>query len=214
VAVQEGYPTLRAVVQEPPLFHGPSLGDDLLLFRMRYDLVGTNRLLWLPEARTAVAGLREVDSLNVCDARDEALHQYAFQSELAGVPLWGTARIASYVLDRREVRLIDSGRAILGEESFVVNNEPGKDMRIVLRTAPSIDATTRRASGTRAVGIEVREAQLSVDVDGAPIVRATLRPREGWDEAVFSIPGSALTSRQTRLRFSGRYASFHYWFFQ
>ncbi len=214
VSVQEGYPTLREVVREPPLFHGPSLGDDLLLYRMRYDLVGTNQHFFLPETRAAVAALHEVDRLNVCDARDEAAHQYAFRSELAGVPLWGTARIASYVLGGREERVIDAGRAILGEESFFVDDEPGRDMLIVLRTAPAIDAITRRASGTRAIGIGLPEAQVSVGVDGAPVVRATFHPREGWDEAVLSIPGSALTARRTRLRFSGRYASFQYWFFQ
>jgi hypothetical protein len=181
---------------------------------MRYDLVGTNRLLFLPETRTAVTGLHEVDRLNVCDAHDEAAHQYAFKSELAGVPLWGTARIASYAVDGRDERLIDAGRAILGEESFVVDDERGKDMRIVLRTSSSIDAITRRASGTRAVGIDLPEVQVSVEVNDVPVTRATLRPREGWDEAVLLIPGSALTTPRTRLRLSGRYASFHYWFFQ
>ncbi|MFI5183971.1 MAG: hypothetical protein ACHQNV_06215 [Vicinamibacteria bacterium] len=214
VSAQEGYPTLRELVREPPLFRGSSLGDDLLVFNMRYDLVGKNHRLYLPEARAAVEGLREVDRLNVGDARDEARHEYAFRSELAGVPLWGTARIASYAVGGREERVIDAGRAILGEESFVVSAEPGKEMRMVLRTAPAIDATIRRASGSRSIGIEFPEADVSVEIDGTRVVHAALRPRDGWDEAVFSIPGSALTTPKTRLRVFGRYASFQYWFFQ
>jgi hypothetical protein len=215
VAAQESLPTLREMVQEPPVFRGTSLADDLLLFKMRYDLVGADQLLTRPEILKEVHGLREVDRLNVCDPADERRHEYRFISDLGGIPLWGTARIASYATaDGTQRQLIDGGRAILGEESFVVDAEPGKDLVVVLRTAPAVDAGVQQPSGARVIGLEFPEARLGVEIDGAPVALASFAPREGWDEVALRVPESALHGLRPRVRIRGRYASFQYWFFQ
>lgn len=215
VSAQETFPTLREMVVEPPVFRGASLADDLLLFKMRYDLVGANRLPTRPEILEATQGLREIDRLNVCDPADEGRHEYRFVSALGGIPLWGTARVASYVAaDGARRQLIDGGRAILGEESFVVDAQPGKDLVMVLRTAPSVDASIQQAAGARLVGFEFPEARLAVEVDGEPVAHASFAPREGWDEVALRIPGPALHGHRARLRIRGRYASFQYWLFQ
>jgi hypothetical protein len=215
VATQESFPTLREIVEEPPLFRTASLSDDILVQRMRYDLVGKNGRLFLPETLAAVAGLTEVDRLNVCDSRDEASHEYRFASRVGNIRLTGTARIDDYALaDGRRERVVDAGRAILGEESFRVRAEAGRDLLIVLRTAHWVQAGTLRASGTGAVRIEFPEAVLSVDTDGTVVADATFRPRPGWDERVVLVPSALLRSAPTRLRVRGRFASFYYWFFQ
>ncbi len=213
-AAQEAFPTLRRIVEESAIFHGASLADDLLVFKMRYDLVGTNRQLLRPEILAAVQGLHEVDRLNVCDPMDERRHAYRFASELGGIPLWGTARIASYGLAGGDRLVIDGGRAILGEESFAIDAEPGKDLLVVLRTASSQSASIQQASGVRVAEIEFPQAHLSLEIGGGGAAQATFAARPGWDEVALRVPGTAIRDRRPRLRVSGRYASFYYTFFQ
>ncbi|HET8647353.1 MAG TPA: hypothetical protein VFO85_17785, partial [Vicinamibacteria bacterium] len=90
VARDNGSPALHALVQEPPLYRTLSLSDELLVYRMRYDALDRAARPLLPETMAAVAGRALVDSLNVCDTRDERAHDSAFRSQLDGVRLHGT----------------------------------------------------------------------------------------------------------------------------
>jgi len=156
-----------------------------------------------------------VDSLNVCDSRDEARHDYGFSSRLGDLRLFGTARIEDYELpDGTRERVIEGGRAILGEEGFRVVLERGKDLVIVIRTAPSVDVGLLRASGGAVHGLEFAEASIEVEAGGRVLARSTFRPRAGWDEQLLRVPAAAIEGGPTRLRVSGRYASFRYWFYQ
>ena len=64
----EGSELLRALADGPPLFETASFGDDLLLFRARWDILDRGREPVLAEAKRAVGALQEVDRLDVCDA--------------------------------------------------------------------------------------------------------------------------------------------------
>jgi len=215
VAAQESYASMREVVEGAPLFRTSSLSDEILVYRTRYDIVDRGPRLFLPETLEAVRGLHEVDSLNVCDSRDEARHDYSFSSRLGDLRLFGTARIDAYELpDGGRQRVIDGGRAILGEESFRVAFERGKDLVIVLRTAPSVNVTLLRASGGGVQGIEIAPASITIEAGGRLLTRSTFRPRAGWDEQLLRVPAAAIEGGATRLRVSGRYASFRYWFYQ
>jgi hypothetical protein len=215
VATQESFPTLREIVDGAPLFRTASLSDDLLVHRLRFDLVGRNGRIFLPETLAAIAGLTETDRLNVCDSRDETRHDYRFSSKVGNVRLMGTARVDAYLMpDGRRERVVDGGRAILGEESFYVRVSPGRDLVVVFRTSPSVHAGTFQASGARIVNIEVGEAALAFEIDGSVVARESFRPRPGWDERVVRIPGTAFRTSRALLRARGRFASFHYWFFQ
>jgi len=215
-SAQEAYPTMRELVVGPPLFQTTSLSDEILIFRTRYALVNKNRHLYSKQTLSAIAGLREIDRLNVCDARDEAAHGYAFRSQIGDLRLHGTARSEAYPpgeLGVRE-RVIDAGRAILGHEVFRVRTRPGEELVMVMRTAASMGVNVLRASGSGQFGIEFPEAGLIVSVDGQEATRLTFVPRSGWDEQTVRIPARLVTRESVELRVSGRYASFYYWFFQ
>lgn len=216
VSAQESYPSMRQLVDAPPLFRSTSGSDELLVCRMRYDLVGKNRRLFVPEIRQAVAGLEEVDRLNVCDSRDEAVHGYRFQSRLGSLRLNGTARIDSYSLPGNPTPevVIDSGRAVFGSESFRVRAARGRDLVIVTRTAASVAASVHRAGRSDRLGIEIAEAGMIVEAEGQVVDRFALRLGPGWNERILRIRGRSLGETQTLLRISGRYASFYYWFYQ
>jgi hypothetical protein len=179
---------------------------------MNLSLLGRNLGLRSPEALRAVAGLTEVDRLNVCDPRDEAAHGYSFRSALGGIRLNGTARIAT---TPEGETLIDGGRAILGGEAFQVQTpHSGRDLVLVLRTAPDAAANVLRAAGSRQVGLEFAESGLVVRANGEMAARSNFRPRSGWDEVVVKISQDLVRGPTTALELNGRYAAFQYWFFQ
>jgi hypothetical protein len=110
--------------------------------------------------------------------------------------------------------VIDAGRAILGEESFRVRCDPAKELVLVMRTAADASANVRGTEGTGRRTIEFPQAGLILEVNGTPVARSTFQPSEGWEELVLRVPAAALTGPEAAIRVSGRYASFHYWFFQ
>jgi len=214
-SVQEAYPTMREVVTESPIYAGASFSDDILIYPMRWDLVGKNRRLFAAQARAAVAGLREVDHLNVCDSRDEARHRYRFDSHAGDVRLWGAARIDTYPPPGGATEtVIDAGRVIFGEESFDVRAAAGRDLVVVVRTARTVAAGMRRASGSSLTTLDLGHPRLRLEANDVTVLETVLALEAGWSEVVLRVPGSALSTEKTRLRFEGRYASFYFWFFQ
>ncbi len=151
----------------------------------------------------------------MCDGRDERAHDYRFESRLGSVPLWGTATSDTYTLPNApEETVIDAGRVILGEESFEVRAESGRDLVVVLRTTPTAAAGVRRASGNSVTTLELGSARFTLDVNETRTLQASVPLHSGWNELVARVPGSAIRTNRPRLRFRGRYASFYFWFFQ
>jgi len=215
VATQDSFPTMREIALAPPLFQTNSFLDEILIYRMRYDLVGKNARMFLPESLQAVSGLREVDRLNVCDSADEASHSYRYESRLGNLRLNGTARVDRYAAEGGAGEVVaDGGRAILGSETFRVRTRKGTDLVVVMRTSSSVNANVMRAGGSGQYGVEIAEAGLIVDTGGQVSARLAFRPRPGWDERTFRIPGRFLSDGSTSITLSGRYAAFYYWFFQ
>ena len=213
VSMLDRFPAMRALVSGPPLFRSASFGDEIEIYRTQYDLLGRGAEPWLPATLAAVKGLAEVDHINVCDSREEAAHGYAFASAAGTARLWGTVRIDRY--PGTDETVADGGRAIFGHESFRVAAQPDRDLLLVLRTAPTIDANLLEAAGPRRVGIEFPEAALMLSVDGQPIGRPTsYRMQPGWNELTLRVTGNLVRGARPRLEVSGRYASFRYWVYQ
>jgi hypothetical protein len=214
-STQAALKTLPELVDGAPLYQTSSFGDEILVFRMRYDMVGGNARLRLPSSLEATAGRTEVDRLNVCDSRDEAAHQYSFESRLGNLRLYGTARVSAYALSESPPeKLIDAGRVILGREAFTIRARPGRELVVVLRTAADVSANVYRAAGNGELELEIAEAGFVLRVDGETATQLAVRPRSGWDEVVFRVPASLIRRERPRLELEGRYAAYQYWFFQ
>ncbi len=209
---QDRYPIMKELVSAPPLFRSASFGDEIEVYRMRYDLLERGERPAAPDSLGSVAGRTEVDRLNVCDSREEAAHDYSFSSASGAFLLWGTVRVDAY--PGGEAPVADGGRAILGWESFRVTAQPGRELLVVLRTAPAIDAQMLQIAGPQRVGVEFVEPAFAVAIDGQPIGRQSFRTAPGWNERVIRIPGNLVHEARPRLDIVGRYASFQYWFFQ
>jgi hypothetical protein len=230
---------MRELVDGAPLFRSSSFGDEIEIYRTRYDILGRNARFYLPVTQAAVQGLQEVDRLNVCDTADEAAHGYEFRSGMGGMRLFGVVRVASYsasggsggtgespqLEERARIHserandgaaetVADAGRLILGEESFRVRTTAGRDLVIVLRTADSASAGVLRASVSGQFPLQISEAGIVLRVEGKTVGKVSFHPRPGWDEHVLRVTADRVQAGQTEISLSGRYASFYYWFFQ
>jgi len=213
-ATQAGSAILPELVDGPPLFQTASLGDDILVHRMRWDLVDKSPRLFLPATRAAIAGLRETDRLNVCDSRDEAGHGYTWRSRLGGLRLFGAPRVDAYALASGRELVADAGRVILGAEAFRVRTRPGRDLVVVMRTAAGAAANVYAAAGSASHTFALAGAALAVSANGKGVGRLGLDVGTGWNEIVFRVPAHLVGDGTTQLELRGRYASFHYWFYQ
>jgi hypothetical protein len=211
VSRQAASPVMRELVEEPPLFRTASLSDELLVYRLRWELLDRSPRPFTSETAAAVQGRALVDRLNVCDAQDERRHGYAYQSHLGDVALNGMPRVADYPSGPR---VADGGRAIVGFESFTVHTQPGREAVVVLRTAPSVDVAVLRASGATVVPLEFPLAGVELSLDGRLVSRTSFHARPGWDEMVLRIPAEHVTGAASRVELKGRYAAFQYWIYQ
>jgi hypothetical protein len=212
-ATLEGSALLPRLVEGAAVFSTASLGDDLLLFHARWDLVDRGSEPCLPETRAATAGLEEVDRLNVADSRDERNHAYRYASGTGGLVLGGSVGIDSCGRGEDAIEIADGGRPILGGERFRVRTHAGRDLVVVLRSHGSVEARGMRAQGPLLVPLEIREAGLVVAAAGRTL-RFAFPNHAGWNEHLFRLPAEALSDGTSEIRIQGRYASFRYWFYQ
>ena len=135
-----------------------------------------------------MAGLREVDRLNVCDARDEAAHGYRLASRLGDLPLGATVRVADYAVGRP--RSPTRAAPSWATRPSTVRTIPGRDLVVVLRTAPAMDAAVLRLGGGPVVGLALPPGRLHRAAwTGNRRGRVRRRAGGGWDEWVLRVPG-------------------------
>jgi hypothetical protein len=211
VATQEALASMRAITTEPPVFQTSSYSDEIVILPTHYELLGRNRRLFDPGVLAAVAGLTEVDHLNVCDTVEEAAHNYSFRSRMGDLVLNGGVRIERYPGGEL---VGDAGRPILGEERFILRTRPHRDLLVVMRTAPEATASVLRAIGKGQMIVSFPEAGLSVTVAEQPVARLRFNPAPGWEERIFRVPAGNVTGDRTALTLTGRYGSFYFWGFQ
>ena len=114
-----------------------------------------------------------------------------------------------------ERRLADAGRLILGGESFRVRTRAGRDLVMVLRTRSSVVARAMRASGGHGDGGRASRRPASWSRRAAARSRGSrCANAPGWNEHLIRVPAEAVGDGVTRLELRGRYAAFHYWFYQ
>jgi hypothetical protein len=208
VSTMDASEMLGHLVVTPPIFQSLSFTDELVLYRTKYEAIGDPQNVSADLAD--VAGREEVDRLNVCDSASERAHGYEVVSQLGDLRLWGGVKRGRYAGGRE---VMDAGRAIFGEESFLVRTRKGKDLVIVLRTTSTVPVNVRRPSGARRFTIDVPRALVEVG-SGTAVAKGEFAPGPEWSEVALRLPGAALEEGRTKVRVRGRYASFQYWFFQ
>lgn len=212
-AIQEGSALMRELVSSVALHESVSLGDELLLMRLRWDLVGRQARPVSPTTFAAVSGLAEVDQLNVCDSRDEAAHDYSYESSLGNVTLRGAVVIDTY--RPSSFTIADGGRAILGGETMrIATPRAGRDLTVVARVHGEPRVAVMRSAGSAIMSIALANQTFHAEVGQASGGREASRLQAGWNEIVFKVPAALLHDATTQLRLRGSYSAYHYWFYQ
>jgi hypothetical protein len=210
----QGSELLQALAPGAPVFATVSFGDDLLLFAARWDLLDAGGRPVLEPALTAVANLTLADSLDVCDPADEAAHGYRYHSRRGELLIAGSVAIGPAMAASGPLRLADAGRLVLGGESFRVRTRAGRELVLVVRTHSPVLARSLSAAGPVVTDVAVPEGTLVVAIGGRDVARLALRNEPGWNEHVVHLPAAAVAEGETTLELRGRYAAYHYWFYQ
>jgi hypothetical protein len=209
-----GSPALRELTVEPALYRTSSFSDEIVILKMQYGLLDGNDEPRKAETLAAVSGRSLVDRLNVCDTHDEAAHGYSVLSSSGNLRLAGAARVAAYGGPDAAgaQRWADAGRAVWGYERFVVSTRPGRDLLIVLRTAPNARANIWTVAGATAFDLDFPEETIALSVDGQRLGAAS-PAAQAW-RALLRVEGARIVGPRTTLELRGRYASFRYWLYQ
>ncbi|HEY8232571.1 MAG TPA: hypothetical protein VIJ10_07910 [Vicinamibacteria bacterium] len=218
-AGREGSELMQALAPEPPVFATTSFEDDLVLYQASWELVDGGEEPVLGAARAAVDGLERVDRIDVCDPRDEAEHAYSLDSRRGELVLFGSVAIGPAAIGPAAAGaatrlLADAGRLVLGGESFTVRTRAGRELVVIVRSRSSIVARSLRASGGLLAEVDVPSPGIVFHAGGREVARLGAVNAPGWNEHVVRLPAQAMGDGSTRLELRGRYAAFHYWFYQ
>ena len=197
VGVLADPPLQTFTVQAPPDLSGGRIVPftELNVYRADWSLAGTGDQQAVPGAVR--------DYLNVGDLGDEHAHDYQPHQAQDGTQPWTTvARLGE---------VVDSGRDIVGGESFTVRGlTPGRPATLTARAA--VTAPTQSSDAT---------PPMQVLVNGVA-VGTWSRPHRAdtWSDYTFTLPASAITSQTARIDVVPRtpllnpypdYTSFGYW---
>lgn len=196
----------RQLAAEAPLF---GRTNALVLHQADWSTLNGSLLPFSSSARQFVYGLGLVDQLNVGYLPDEKRTNYRQFTRLAGTKLLPVSE--TLALEHR--MFTEVGRVVMGSETMRVKTEPGREMRVVLRTSRA--TAVPLSSGMEALEF-ASPISLTLQVDGKDAGSPTVSlngPGE-FTEAVFRIPGELISSNSIELTVGGDHISYAYWFYQ
>ena len=162
---------------------------------------------------SATNGLRLIDSLDVMHEADEISHGYETYCRVHGLRLHPFAR--SGTIDGKTI--FEAGRAIIGNDSFMVNAERRKPLTIILRTSASLDCPSDGTIPNHFSTTFVNPLHLQVHIGGQPVTDAYLTLSTNvteFTDVALTVPADSLPGGPTRLTIVGDHAAFGYWFYQ
>ncbi len=115
------------------------------------------------------------------------------------------------------VKIFESGRLLLGGDEMTVFLTPGRDVEVVMRTLSKAHAVAFGVCGISAGGDCSFKSpmELFVTVDGESVGKVSFDIRDdGFTDAHFMIPGSAIKNSPCRIGFHGEHVACCYWFYQ
>ena len=121
------------------------------------------------------------------------------------------------VADLAGKKTFDVGRIVYGADEMTVALAPGKDVKLVMRTVSAVEFSAgSMVSPTMKLSYAYSDPlELHIEIDGKEVghSRANIS-KEGFTDAVFTIPGKAITDSPCRIALHGDHVAFGYWFYQ
>jgi hypothetical protein len=196
------------VMSEPRAVSG---SDGFTLYRANWDSITGVENPLAKGVVAAIAGLRQVGTIDVASIPSEQAADYEVRTRVPGARI--EPLLASGGLEGRWVT--DAGRAVSGVESFRVAAGPSESLTMVMRTVSTGSAIVRNTMQVRAEQFSVRAPlELRVRVNGRtqvhrlPLVED---PRSIQEFAIELDRGDSAPS--DRIEIEGDYISLGYWFY-
>ena len=114
-------------------------------------------------------------------------------------------------------QVFETGRVLLGGDEMTIGLKPNCDVEVVMRTLPKVSAVAPGVFGVSIGGDYSFKSpmELFVMVDGESVGKVAFEINaDGFTDAHFTIPGSAIKQSPCRIGFHGEHAACCYWFFQ
>lgn len=167
-------------------------------------------------ARPHAAGLHGLQEVGFVDVGDDASEKTAAYrvvtkyDQLAYEPFQRIDDIAG-------AKAFDCGRVVFGHDEMLVGLKAGKDLKIVLRTLPSVKVSVPSlltASTVREFGFD-SPLMVEVHIDGAEVAHCHVPIAEkGFSDIVLTVPGGKVPGGVHEIAFVGDHIACGYWFFQ
>ena len=151
--------------------------------------------------------------VDVCYEPDERNSGYEVETRYG---MMDPSRV-SRVDDLGGAKAFECGRVVYGCDSMYAPLEPGKDCRVVMRTARAETASvpSRIGPAARRRFEFVSPLRLNIAIDGETALTASFDVAEkGFSDVAVDIPGSAIKKSPCRISFLGDHVAYAYWFFQ
>ena len=113
-------------------------------------------------------------------------------------------------------KTFDTGRVIYGEDEMMIELETGKDVTLVMRTISDVKFSAKSLLYNINLTYAYSDPlELHIEVDGKEAGHAQANiAKKGFTDAVFTIPGKAITHSPCRISLHGDHVTFGYWFYQ
>jgi len=167
----------------------------------------------IAKGRVEIENLSLVERLDIGYEKDEKRLKYEVLPKYHLRPFDSIALVEK--LSGRQV--FDVGRIIYGEDEMTVALHPGKDLKIVMRTVAAVDFSAKSmVSPTLKLKYAYSDPlELHIEIDGKEVCHSHAHiVKDGFTDAVFTIPGRVITHSPCRISLHGDHVTFGYWFYQ
>ena len=191
-------------------------GDTVLSGHLNFEL---RKADWSAYDAAAVAPSHLVSNnctlaaqVDVAYEKDEKRHCYEALTR-DDYPLFAPFHIVGKL---NGTNIVEGGRFLFGGDAMTVSLKPGRDVRVVMRTALKCSAFVEREIGATRSDFTLKSPMtLKVLVEGEDVGDISFPVAEGdVADATFVIPGRFIRQPQVRLAFWGEHVAFAYWFYQ
>lgn len=161
----------------------------------------------------SLGSLQEVGFVDVGDDASEKAAAYRVVTKYDQLAYEPFQRID----DLAGAKAYDCGRVVFGHDEMLVGLNAGKDLKIVLRTLPSVRVSVPSLLSTSTVrefGFD-SPLMLEVHIDGTEVAHCHVPIAEkGFSDIVLTVPGVKVPSGVHEIAFVGDHIACGYWFYQ
>jgi hypothetical protein len=187
----------------------------LTLRSCRWDALDIGKTPIDPDVIQAVAGMTQVDALDIGYREHEQSHDRTVFTRLPAT------RISPFAIVNQmgDHSLLEVGEAVIGSETFTLSTQPGKPLRLVMRTLPRVEAMVAGTDGVQRYHVYrlANPLRMRVQVGDLQtgIMEFTLTPETNrFDEILIEIPAGLITHELSRVTLAGDHISCAFWAYQ